>query len=122
MNVQLGQTLATILEKKIDEGSLKLPALSTSAMRVMELLRKENEIDSKAVVRALEKDPLLAAQVIRAANAVAFRGRVAATNLAQAVVRLGARQLRSFLVTAVAYQIFVSKDRELNDAMKALRM
>ncbi|MBI4511824.1 MAG: HDOD domain-containing protein [Deltaproteobacteria bacterium] len=116
----LGKALRPIIEKKIEDGTLRLPALQASAMRIMELMRKE-DLDPRAVARALEKDPLLAAQVVRAANTVAFRGGMAVTNLNQAVVRLGSRQLRSFLLTAVALQLFVTKDRELDFAMKMLR-
>jgi HD-like signal output (HDOD) protein len=119
-SVDLGRALKPIIEKKLEDGTFKLPMLPAAAMRVTELLRKD-DLDPRAVVRALEKDPMLAAQVVRTANTIAFRGRVAATNLNQAVVRLGARQLRSFLVTAIAFQLFVSKDRDLDSAMKGLR-
>ncbi|MFH0901443.1 MAG: HDOD domain-containing protein [Pseudomonadota bacterium] len=120
MSATLGQAFRNIIEKKLEDGSLKLPALPSSAVRVMELLRK-NELDPKLVVRTLEKDPLLATQVVRASNAVAFRGRMAVGNLGQAVVRLGSRQLRSFLMAAVSLQLFVSKDRELDSAFRTLR-
>lgn len=121
MSKSLGEAILPVIEKRLADGTLRLPTLPTTALRVMELLRKD-DIDARAVVRTLEKDPLLAAQVVRAANTVAFRGRVAASNLSQAVVRLGGRQLRSFLLTATAYQLFISKDRELEEALKLLRM
>lgn len=117
----LGEAIMPIIKKRLDDGTFKLPAMPATALRVGELLQKE-DIDSNAVVRTLEKDPILAAQVVRAANTVAFRGRATATNLQQAVVRLGSRQLRSFLVTAVAHQVFVSRDRDLDEALKSLRM
>ncbi|MBI4511826.1 MAG: HDOD domain-containing protein [Deltaproteobacteria bacterium] len=115
-----GQALGPMIERRIADGTLRLPTPPSSATRVMELLRRE-ELDARSVARALEKEPILATQVMRLANSVANRGSVKVTNLSQAVVALGARQLKSFLITAVAVQLFVSKDRELELVMKQLR-
>ncbi|MBI4511825.1 MAG: HDOD domain-containing protein [Deltaproteobacteria bacterium] len=109
-----------MIARRIDEGSLKLPTPSASATRVLQLLRRD-DIDPRSVARAVEKDPLLAAQIIRMANTLAFRRTGTTSSLNDAVVRLGTRQLKSFLVAAVAFELFISHDREIDDAVSAIR-
>jgi HD-like signal output (HDOD) protein len=114
----LAETLRGLLLEKIDAGKLILPAMPTTAARVIEVI--DSGAHQGRAATLLEGDPVLLLEVLRLANSAtsAPRGRV--ENVAQAIMMLGEAKLRSVLLSAVARQVFVSRSRSIRETMSAL--
>ncbi|OPL16026.1 MAG: hypothetical protein AVO38_01845 [delta proteobacterium ML8_D] len=80
------------LLKQLRSGYL-LPALSPVVMKLVELASDEKS-SSMDLVCQIEKDPPLAARLLRLANSALFRFREPVSTLNQAVVRIGFNRLR----------------------------
>jgi putative nucleotidyltransferase with HDIG domain len=116
---RLAQEAQTILEKRIADNSLNLPPPPTVVMKVMALLR-DPSFSTKDVASLIERDAVLAARIIRAANAVAANGSDKPRSLPQALTRLGPERLKTALVEASAHRLFESRDQRIVDATKGL--
>ncbi len=81
----------SILEK-LAEG-YGLPALSPVALKLVELAADENS-SAAQLVDVIEKDPALAARLLKVANSAYFAPSLRVTTLSQAVVRIGFDRLR----------------------------
>jgi len=80
------------LLKQLKSGYL-LPALSPVVMKLVELASDEKS-SSMDLVSQIEKDPPLAARLLRLANSAFFSFREPVSTLNQAVVRIGFNRLR----------------------------
>ncbi|MCX6885034.1 MAG: HDOD domain-containing protein [Verrucomicrobia bacterium] len=69
-----------------------LPPLPQQVPQMLELLRKD-EVDSDQVVTLIAHDPSLTANVMRLCNSVMFGAATPATDLHEAVLRLGFREV-----------------------------
>lgn len=110
--------LQELLLEKIEAGKLVLPALPATAARVVECLesgRNESQIPS-----LLEGDPALALEVLRLANSATFAARAPITSVAHAAMMLGVARVRSVLMTAVARQVFISRNKRIRELTSAL--
>ncbi|MFO0600756.1 MAG: HDOD domain-containing protein [Myxococcaceae bacterium] len=115
---RLAQEAQTILEKRIADNSLNLPPPPQVVMKTMALLR-ESQFQPKEAAALIERDAVLAARVIRAANAVGSNGEKV-RSLPQAVTRLGPERLKTALVESSANRLFESRDQRIVDATKGL--
>lgn len=89
----VGRRMAQIAVE-LTRGDLALPALDPRVTELLESLRGPREPSVQEVVRGLERDPALAAGILRRGNAPMVRPRGAAiTRLDEACVRLGNRQV-----------------------------
>jgi putative nucleotidyltransferase with HDIG domain len=77
-------------------------------------------VDSDKLVHVLERDPMLAAHVLRVANSPIFRGRDAETSLNSAIFRLGLKNLGE-VVFELALHMRVFRSAEYSDMMEQLR-
>lgn len=110
--------LRDLLLEKIESGKLVLPALPSTAAKVVECLesgRNENQIPA-----LLEGDPALALEVLRLANSASFAARAPITSVSHAATMLGMSRVRSVLMTAVARQVFISRNKRIRDITGAL--
>ncbi|RMG16447.1 MAG: HDOD domain-containing protein, partial [Planctomycetota bacterium] len=83
------------------EGELRVKLAPNSSVRVMRVVDDPRSTASQ-LAEAIQTEPALAAEVLRAANSALFRGRGAeAMDLQQAVVRVGQRQLKLLLLTVM---------------------
>ncbi|MFO1041495.1 MAG: HDOD domain-containing protein [Planctomycetaceae bacterium] len=73
-----------------------LPAVATQALQIVE----DPECGINEFAAVVERDPSLAAGILRMANSVVFSSGRPVLNLHQAVVRLGFRQCKNLIVTA----------------------
>jgi len=73
-----------------------LPAVATQALQIVE----DPDCGINEFAAAVERDPSLAAGILRMANSVVFSSGKPVLNLHQAVVRLGFRQCKNLIVTA----------------------
>ena len=73
-----------------------LPAVATQALQIVE----DPDCGINEFAAVVERDPSLAAGILRMANSVVFSSGRPVLNLHQAVVRLGFRQCKNLIVTA----------------------
>jgi putative nucleotidyltransferase with HDIG domain len=88
--------LHELIERHLDED-LELPLLPEAAARVVALCDDE-KADARALEGVLERDPSLAAHVLRLANSSAFAAREPIVSLQQAASRLGMSALRNIVL------------------------
>jgi putative nucleotidyltransferase with HDIG domain len=110
--------LSAMLLERVESGKLVLPAMPTTAARVMEAIESGGNQDR--VASLLENDPVLALEVLRLANSANFAARARVESISHAITMLGATRLRSLLVTASARQVFVSRNRNIRDLTATL--
>ena len=89
---------AVVLERlRSRANNLKmLPAVATQALQIVE----DPDCGINEFAAVVERDPSLAAGILRMANSVVFSSGRPVLNLHQAVVRLGFRQCKNLIVTA----------------------
>ena len=89
---------AAVLERlRSRANNLKmLPAVATQALQIVE----DPDCGINEFAAVVERDPSLAAGILRMANSVVFSSGRPVLNLHQAVVRLGFRQCKNLIVTA----------------------
>jgi len=114
----LADQMADIVIKRVHADRLVLPALPVAADKCLQLL-KDPDANLKAVARGLERDPFLAARVLRLANSAAMGG-VQVANIEQAATRLGVQKLKVMLVDASARKVFESRDPRIAEAFRQL--
>ncbi|HET9594956.1 MAG TPA: HDOD domain-containing protein, partial [Anaeromyxobacteraceae bacterium] len=84
-----------------------LPSLPAVAVEVVRLCQRE-EIDLPEVVKLLERDPALAAKILRFANSVSVAARSKVTTLTRALTLLGTN---SVLTLALSFSLVSSRRR-----------
>jgi putative nucleotidyltransferase with HDIG domain len=97
-------SLAARLEREIREGRVELPVLPQAAIEVQELIAKNSGLPQ--IVRAIEREPTVAAALVKYANAAVYAGLREVTDLQQAVARLGLDQVRQTVVSLSAKAAF----------------
>lgn len=116
---KLSEQVQTILEKRINENQLTLPPPPSVVMKTMALLRDPN-FSPKDASPIIERDSVLAARVLRAANSVQHGGMERAKSLPQALTRLGVDRLRTVLMEVSAHRLFESRDSRIAEATRGL--
>jgi len=116
---KLASELEGILTKKIQADQLVLPTMPAVAVKVMEILR-DPDAGMKEAAALMEKDPVLAARTLRMATSAAFAGGGKKITLQEALARLGTKMLKTLLVEASAQKLFLSKNPQINDQLRAL--
>lgn len=119
MAEKLSQEVQTILEKRISENQLTLPPPPSVVMKTMALLRDPN-FTPKDASPIIERDTIIAARVLRAANSVQHGSMERAKSLPQALTRLGVDRLRTVLIEVSANRLFESRDARIAEATKGL--
>jgi putative nucleotidyltransferase with HDIG domain len=115
MPKKLGSELERIVLERIANNRLVLPAMPAVPQRCLEIL-KEPDFNVRKLVKELEAEPVLALLVVRAANAAAFGRGGAMQALDQAVLRVGARALKTLIMEYAVNEIFESSNRSLKEA------
>lgn len=116
---EFSKALQGIVLKRIEEGQLDLPALPAVAMKARRLLGQANT-PLKEVAKILEKDPVLAAELLRTANSAGNRRNQKIHSIGQAVTLLGAKRVKSLLIAACAKKVFSSKIGAVNKSLMKL--
>lgn len=99
--------------------SVELPRLPTVATEILDLSRKPTaRIEDLASL--LEREPLLAAKVLKLANSALYGGTGSVATLKQALVRMGLSQVRDVVMQA-AFQMTVIRAEGFNDTLEAIR-
>src|SRR4051794_34894897 len=98
--------LATTQAAATLAASVRLKPFPASAARAVALL-SHTSYDLKEVCALVERDPAIAAGVLRVAAGVAFRARMPPRSLAEVVTRLGSRETQAAIISVAALDLFV---------------
>lgn len=96
-----------------------LPVFSDVA-RQIQAAAEADSYDLGAIERAIDSDPALAAEVLRAANSAFFGGLVQVSSVRTAIMRLGFKQITNLAFLATEKNRYVAKDPRLSDLMRTL--
>jgi len=116
---RLAEELEKIVTKRIASDHLVLPAMPPMAAKVL-ALTKESDFSLKEAASLIEKDPILAAQLLKLASSAAMGAREPMKSVLQSVTRLGVHKLRVFLVEATTRKVFESRDPRIAEASRGL--
>jgi HD-like signal output (HDOD) protein len=94
----LDQAIHAQLSRALDDPHLQLPALPRVAQQALVLLR-DDSVNFKALADLIGQDAVLAAEVLRLANSVAYRGLSEIRRLDVAFARVGQRALRALILS-----------------------
>ncbi len=109
---KLAQQLELIVLNKISSDRLQLPAMPAMAAKCLDVVRRSDFATAEAT-SVIEKDPVLAAQVLKVANSAAFATKQPAETVGTCVVRLGASKLKTIIFEVATRQMFESKNPEI---------
>ena len=101
---EASMSLAARLEREIREGRVELPVLPRAAIEVQELIARDADVPS--LVRAIEREPIVAAALIKYANAAVYAGLREVNDLQAAISRLGFKSVRETVVSLSARAAF----------------
>jgi HD-like signal output (HDOD) protein len=107
------------LEAFLAKPTVNLPRLPAVAMEILEISRKPTA-RIEDIASLLEREPLLAAKVLKLANSALYGAPVAVTTLKQALIRMGLSTVRDVVMEA-AYQMTVIRAEGFNDTLEAIR-
>jgi putative nucleotidyltransferase with HDIG domain len=104
--------LVAALSERARCGKLSLPVLSTVALELMTSL-DDPDCDARYFADRVQRDPSLAAHVLRVANSARYAPKEPIVSLTQAIGRLGLTALREIVVSvAVKGSVFKVKGHE----------
>lgn len=101
---EASMSLAARVGREIREGRVELPVLPRAALEVQELIARDADVSS--IVRAIEREPIVAAAVIKYANAAVYAGLRDVNDLHAAISRLGLKSVRDTVVSLSARAAF----------------
>lgn len=109
------------LVQDLMEEKLELPSMPDIALRVREAIASMNTSGAE-IARIIQADPVVAVQVIKAANSSLFAGNRPTDNLTAAIARLGLERTREVVMAITLQQVFRSQSPLLNKRMVELWM
>jgi putative nucleotidyltransferase with HDIG domain len=117
LNEALAKQIESLVLRRIAEDQLSMPSLPAIAIKCMDAL-KTTDFDFKDIASILERDPVLAARVLRASTSALFAGGGKTPSLTEALTRLGAKTVRTLLLDASAAKLFISRDAKIAAALQ----
>ena len=115
MSKRLASELERIVLERIAGNRLVLPAMPSVPQRCLDILR-DLDYNVRKLVKELEAEPVLSLLVVRAANAASYGRSNGMQALDQAVVRIGARGLKTLITEYAVNELFESSNRQLKEA------
>ena len=115
MSKRLASELERIVLERIAGNRLVLPAMPSVPQRCLDILR-DPDYNVRKLVKELEAEPVLSLLVVRAANAASYGRSNGMQALDQAVVRIGARGLKTLITEYAVNEIFESNNRQIKEA------
>jgi hypothetical protein len=101
-------SLVSVERAAVERTIADLPVLPAAAQRALGLLAREDR-SARDLQSIATSDPVVAAELIRAANSAAFGARQEIKTLAQAVAHIGTEKACRILVAASLKRLFVVK-------------
>lgn len=112
-------SLLSLIAQRQAEGTLELPVFDHAAARVYQAVHS-GEIAANELVALLEEDPVIAAEVLRAANSSFFSGLGEITRLRDAIVRLGNKQIAALALAASQKRMYSASGGQFEDHLVQL--
>jgi putative nucleotidyltransferase with HDIG domain len=112
-------SLIQLIQKRREEGSLDLPVFDRVANEVYQAVQADRS-SAKDLVRLLEEDPAIAGEVLRVANSSFFSGLGEVTRLADAIVRLGNKQIASLALAASQKRMYSASNSQFGNRLVLL--
>lgn len=110
----LDQALAFAVEKRIT-----LPVFSNVALTVQKAAKAES-YDITQIERAIESDPALVAEVLRAANSAFFGGLSSVASVKAAILRLGLQRVANLVFLASEKSRYAARSPQLASLMQRM--
>ena len=107
------------MHERISSQTLQLPVFHPVALKLMNLLAKE-DYSIAQVAQMIIEDQALSSHVLRMANSAFFGGLSKVTTIRDAIVRLGARQVTNVVTVVTQSQQYRTKDRTMAGYMQTL--
>jgi putative nucleotidyltransferase with HDIG domain len=115
----IAYTLREIILGRIAANRLVLPTLPRATNAALAALGKP-DANLARVAETLEKDPLIAPQLLRVASSATYGALSVPTTVHQAVVRLGVVRLRTLLIELSVRRVFASPRQAFSDAFRGM--
>lgn len=109
--------LYTILVEKIKQDALVLPTLPEVALEVRQAA-DDPDINLGRMSDIIAHDPALSLGMLKVANSVVFGRTIKVDSVAQAVTRIGLRQIKSIATAMAVEQMFVSNNEVIADYLQ----
>jgi putative nucleotidyltransferase with HDIG domain len=116
---KVGGKLREIIARRIAQNRLAVPSMPAVAVKCLELLRDKNARFSD-LAATVERDPLIAARLLRVVNSPAYGGREPITSIENAISRLGMKPFRVIMIELAAREVFVSKSQRIRQAFRGI--
>jgi putative nucleotidyltransferase with HDIG domain len=111
--VALTREMATRVEESvlaaIENSGLELPTMPMVAARALTMLGRD-DFSFPQIATLIETDPIVAARLIRLSHSAAFASLSRFDSVLTCVTRLGAQELRLFLVETAVHHVLESRD------------
>jgi len=112
------KTLADQIRQKLNDGTLKLPTLPDTVIRIQQLVSGD-DYSVADIAKVLQKDTALAAVVIRLANSIHFNpAGKEIRNLGQSIQRIGMQALPKLLIGVASRMFCKVKAASLREIVK----
>ncbi len=115
----VARDVETAVLRAIDDNTLDLPTLPVVAARVLAMLAQP-DFSLDKVAKLIESDPILAARLLSRLRKAAFAGLQRFDSVLTCVTRLGARELRVFLVETSVHQVLESRNPIISEMCREL--
>lgn len=97
--------LTELINKKISSGEVDLPVFDDIALQINREVN-ENRLDAEQICKIIEEDQVLVSDLLRMANSSFFAGLSPVSNLREAAVRLGVRQIASIVFSVSQKRLY----------------
>lgn len=104
-NEHFSKPFLELLFERLENRDGELPVFDTVALQLHKAVN-DGDISSPQLSDIIEKDPVMVADIIRMSNSSFYAGLVEITNLNQAVVRLGMRQIASLVMCSAQKRLY----------------
>src|SRR4029434_10085120 len=111
--------LVDLIHERVSSKALQLPVFHHVALKLMNVLAKEDYSIAQVAQMILE-DQALSSHVLRMANSAFFGGLSKVTTIRDAIVRLGARQVTNIVTIVTQSQQYRTKDKAMAAYMQTL--
>lgn len=102
---KMNNSFRELLEKRLADGDVELPVFDSVALKIHKQV-KDGTISSEELSILIERDPVLVADILRTSNSSFFAGMDQITNLQQALVRMGMKQISSLVMSSAQKRLY----------------
>ncbi|NND89980.1 MAG: HDOD domain-containing protein [Granulosicoccus sp.] len=113
------QSLISLINERLESGDVELPVFDDIALRIHREVR-ENKLDADEMCKILEEDPVLVSELLRMANSSFFAGLSPVSNLREAAVRLGVKQIASIVFSVSQKRMYSASNGPFKERLTRL--